>query len=813
MQRHFAWAGGLVLGFGLFLTGRPALAVITRLTPLKEVLGAEQLIFVARVASMDPKRPSAVFEMAEPLKGKPPFTRIPVNMTGDAEGQKQKHSAQMFKRLANDLPVVFFTSRRGNRYTAFAYSNGTWFQLIGTVDEGDQVRWAFTHCEPYLRRTFKGSTSELMQVVRDGLAGKKPPPDPDPKEPPGLGPEVEPKKGARRTGGPIFAVIPTFVIMGPLALLATLFPAIFGGLALFMKRWLVFLSVACLNSTLFTVYLWWKGAGNLLPLWLAMTAITAVGALWSAWRFRAAQNRGIDYGNPGRGERTCLAIASLVGLAIVLWAGAVVESRDWWSTSWLPQVTGWSAEGLLQTPWMEFLAFWFGIWAGALYLVYQRMVPKASAPHLPTELVALWAMVFAGVGLGGLAAGSQRTAAGTFESTSSRSGERLAQPQGVVWTFDVGSGSVISSPLVAEDRVYIATIQGAGFSSYGVLYCLNRETGQVVWKFDNDGEMLQGYSTPCLAGGRLYFGEGLHENRGCRFYCLRADTGQKLWQFETSSHTESSPCVADGKVYFGAGDDGVDCLDAGSGTKIWQYQRDLHVDADPMVVNGRLYCGSGVSKTFKKTQIFCLDATTGQPLWAEDTDLPVWGSPVLFASQAFFGLGTGRLGQKSDNPAGALLCVDAENGRRLWRLDVPAGVLTKVEVDAFNVYIGCQDGFAYCVDRRDGRQRWKQALGSPASASPVVARCTCCDATTTVLFIGQAGRIACLGPADGKIHWSFDLAGDSGWQPEMFSSPAVIVRTTEDGERRRYFFGAGLVNPISGQIGRVYCLEDRFGAH
>src|SRR5262249_38453594 len=101
-----------------------------------------------------------------------------------------KHTPQMLRRLAKDLPVVLFVARgQKGDYIAFGYTNGTWFQLLGHKD-GEAVRWAFTHAEPYLRRTFKGTTAELRRGLEGAQKGKKPP-APDPKAEPGLGPEVE----------------------------------------------------------------------------------------------------------------------------------------------------------------------------------------------------------------------------------------------------------------------------------------------------------------------------------------------------------------------------------------------------------------------------------------------------------------------------------------------------------------------------------------------------------------------------------------------------------------------------------------------
>ena len=84
---------------------------------------------------------------------------------------------------------------------------------------GGEVRWRWAHLEPYLRRTYKGTTAEMAQAIRDGLSGKKKPPPPDAREKPGLGPE--PKKTSRLLEEPDYradlAVIPTVVIGGPLA--------------------------------------------------------------------------------------------------------------------------------------------------------------------------------------------------------------------------------------------------------------------------------------------------------------------------------------------------------------------------------------------------------------------------------------------------------------------------------------------------------------------------------------------------------------------------------------------------------------------
>ncbi len=165
-------------------------AFIQNLFPLQEFIDDSDFIFTATVEKVDAAKPSAVLVVKDHLKGKGPFTRIPINLTGD----KQKHTPQLLKRIAPDLPLVVGVKKQDNgKYMLLAYSNGTWFQVLGQT-EGEQTRWAFTHCEIYLRRTFSGTTDELKQILTDVLAGKAKAPAPNPKEPAGFGPVVTPAK-------------------------------------------------------------------------------------------------------------------------------------------------------------------------------------------------------------------------------------------------------------------------------------------------------------------------------------------------------------------------------------------------------------------------------------------------------------------------------------------------------------------------------------------------------------------------------------------------------------------------------------------
>jgi hypothetical protein len=183
-------------GFPRYLSGavllcilcvpRPCSAVIEALTSLSKFEQDADLIAVMQVERLDLEKQTAVLTVAESIKGELAGGRMPLRLAGDSEG----NTRDMVDRLAVGQRVVIFVTKGDTQNIAFAYTAGSWFQVLGFRD-GDVVRWKFTHAEPYLRRTFRGTPDELATLLRDALAGRAKLPAPDEKETPGLGPVVE----------------------------------------------------------------------------------------------------------------------------------------------------------------------------------------------------------------------------------------------------------------------------------------------------------------------------------------------------------------------------------------------------------------------------------------------------------------------------------------------------------------------------------------------------------------------------------------------------------------------------------------------
>jgi outer membrane protein assembly factor BamB len=591
--------------------------------------------------------------------------------------------------------------------------------------------------------------------------------------------------------GPPFAVIPSVLVGGPLALLGMLFPALFGG----WWRWLALLSVLATNSTLYFLHYWlgpvypeawWS---NPQALWMAMTLVAVAGTTWAWHRHLTRVHAGQAPLVPGKAELIVLVLVSLVGLGTV-------------GFCWLKKQT------LLTPTWLPVFVVCLSAWAATFYVAVLRWQKQRRMPAVATETVMLTALTLACILLGGTRQSQVRVVSGAAElgGRTPTADDYPIEAGKLCWTFRPSdAGGIASSPLVVGDRVYVAAAHEGALQSHGAVYCLNRADGKVLWTFHDGKRMKPVFSSPCLAGDKLYVGEGFHEDAGCKLYCLKADSGEKVWDFATGSHTESSPCIADGKVYFGAGDEGVYCLDAATGQLCWNYPG-LHVDVNPTVVAGRLYAGSGIGNAYQETAIFCLDAGTGKAIWRVQTDLPVWGSPAFADGRVYYGLGNGRVNESDPHPAGRLLCVDAGTGGQVWHLDTADAVLCRPTLDRGHVYFGSRDRLLYCLNRADGSLAWKRDAGGPVVASVALAPCSCCGTITSLFGVTADGQLHCLGANTGHVYWSADVTAEGKGQAEVYSTPAVHVQPEAGGERRQVFFGAALLS--TSRIAALYCYED-----
>jgi hypothetical protein len=183
-------------------------ALIKTPYPMKTVIAEAQFIAESKVLELEAEKKRLVIEVSKDLKGKLPFRRLNVNLASpkvDDPEKKGDDPDKLIRRLRQGLPVVLFALRKEKDYSFLGFSEGTWFSMSSRSSPPPQADGesqspppaavcAFGACEVYLRRTFAGSTKELLALLPDVLARKREPPPWNEKEPPGLGPELPPEK-------------------------------------------------------------------------------------------------------------------------------------------------------------------------------------------------------------------------------------------------------------------------------------------------------------------------------------------------------------------------------------------------------------------------------------------------------------------------------------------------------------------------------------------------------------------------------------------------------------------------------------------
>jgi outer membrane protein assembly factor BamB len=278
--------------------------------------------------------------------------------------------------------------------------------------------------------------------------------------------------------------------------------------------------------------------------------------------------------------------------------------------------------------------------------------------------------------------------------------------------------------------------------------------------------------------------------------------------------------VAGGKVFFPAGDDGLFAVDAKTGAQLWQFpggkEKGIHVDAPPAVSGDRVFLGSGLY-TYVAV---CLDTVTGNEKWRTDLKLRAFGAPLVLGKHVFYGVGTGNMAAdtheypeegsaKEKDPSGAIVCLETESGKEVWRYDLPRSVHTGLTGDAFSVYACSRDGSVYAIDRKSGKLRWKTSIGGAITSAPAVSSTG--GVSVALYAVSQKGLAVCLNPHTGKVVWQKQLPGfkwDGQEANGVLSSPSVVTSTTPTGSKRTIYIGAMTVDPDNSA--RKTCAVFRF---
>lgn len=290
----------------------------------------------------------------------------------------------------------------------------------------------------------------------------------------------------------------------------------------------------------------------------------------------------------------------------------------------------------------------------------------------------------------------------------------------------------------------------------------------LLWR----AEAGPGYSTPVLAGGRVYFLERRGEDEVVR--CLDGETGAEIWRSAYAAPYEPNPSarkhgpwpkstttVAEGRVHAFGVSGILSALDAGDGKVLWR--RDLErefsssptfgVAASPLVADGLVILPVGYKEA--RGGLMAFRAATGENAWKAVEDGPSYGSAIA-ADLA-------GVRQAICFTAKNLVGVALADGRELWRypFEVPFDetIVTPLVWKGGVVFAGRSNGGTRAIRlRREGErcayeEIWKRDAPVYMS-SPVI------SGDSYFALEHGTGRLFCLRLEDGSLAWKEGDFGD-----------------------------------------------------
>jgi len=433
----------------------------------------------------------------------------------------------------------------------------------------------------------------------------------------------------------------------------------------------------------------------------------------------------------------------------------------------------WAGVTLLWRQKLGVLVFTAGV-TGAIFLA-RAMLPQRVVEVQQEETTAqAWPMFRGGLARRGSIDGAPGPARG-----------------GLNWSFLGGGPTYYSTPTVLGNRLYVTSADKGPLKDRGAIYCLDADTGGLVWRTAPPGFRAT-FSSPAVAGRFLVCGEGLHFTRDARVVCLDARRGgEVLWTFRTNSHVESSPCIDEDRVFIGAGDDGYYCfrLEPGAGGEpvmLWHAEGTQYPDAEtsPAASDGKVFVGLGMGGK----AVCCLDAATGNELWRTETPYPVFGPATVAEGGVFVGMGNGNFIQSAEEvrrieldklreqgaddeaigaaekrlgPIGEVWRLDPETGDVVWKYTAGRTILGAVAAGEGRLYFGSRDGCVYCVSF-DGKELARFNTHAPIVTSPALAG-------EYVYAVTETGKLYGLSADELRPVWEATLA----FQGPFLSSPTV----------------------------------------
>lgn len=349
-----------------------------------------------------------------------------------------------------------------------------------------------------------------------------------------------------------------------------------------------------------------------------------------------------------------------------------------------------------------------------------------------------------------------------------------------------------SSPIVVGSRVFLTTADEARQTQHVLAY--NRDTGQLLWQrevnrgaFPERNHSKNTEATPTIAcDGRRLFATFYNHDR-VQLVCLDL-LGNILWNQSAGGFRPRryeygyapSPLLYKHTVIVSAEWDGPSFLVAfrrDTGDVVWRTPRPDNTSYSSPVVG--LTAGKDQLLISGANKVSSYDPLTGRLMWsvtgttAATCGTMVWDHHRVYASGGF--------------PDSQTIAVQADgSGQVAWSNNQKCYERSMLIHHGY-LYAINDGGILFCWEAATGKERWRQRLSGPFSASPILVG-------EHIYWANEHGKIYVFKANPLR----FDLVAENQLGDDIFASPAI--------SRGDLFWRVGVKHPNERQE-VLYCLS------
>lgn len=295
-------------------------------------------------------------------------------------------------------------------------------------------------------------------------------------------------------------------------------------------------------------------------------------------------------------------------------------------------------------------------------------------------------------------------------------------------------------PVIDKNRVFVG-------SHFGNFLCLDRKTGEIIWKFKAFGGIE---SVPVINNDAVIFGDSDGE-----VYSLRKSDGYANWTFKVQGEIMGNLIVHENILLFTTTFNRIYALEADSGKWLWTQKRSLPDGFTVRGVSSPVTDGEFVYAGLADGYLICVDIKRGKEVWKNllvkgDRLIDVDTTPVLVGDLIYAAAFDG-----------SLFCMKKENGEVVWKFE--KGGVHRISIFGERIYYSDSQGFVRCLDEKSGKEIWnfdvrnedkKRSLAKSlrrkirVPSRPI-------RFGQYIVIVSNVGFLYVLDPQDGKMLWRY----------------------------------------------------------